>query len=279
MNTAPAQNKEIETMWKQQGDTSLTARDKSYQHVTDNQFMRLFDAQPSFAMFHDNYVISGVPTNKEINKKTANAKYQISVSQRLTKSIFPFNSTLLLTYTQKSFWDIYQNSSPFADNNYNPGLTLVRPIVHKDQLRGVAAISLEHESNGLDSVNSRSWNFINVSGTYYYNPNIFIKAQVWAGILGKGNKDLYRYRGHGSLALNYRNNKDNVWVSLVLNPTDKLRGVNTIFEFNYQLGKKANQYLFLQWYNGYGENLLDYNQYSSMVRVGISIKPAMRNFY
>jgi alkylhydroperoxidase/carboxymuconolactone decarboxylase family protein YurZ len=35
----------------------------------------------------------------------------------------------MLTYTQKSFWDIYQDSYPFADNNYNPGLALAKPIV------------------------------------------------------------------------------------------------------------------------------------------------------
>lgn len=279
LKPAQTQNKEIQTMLKQQRDTGLTARDTSYLHVTDDQVMRLFEAQPSFAMFHDNYFTTGVPTNKGINKNTANVKFQISVRQRLAKSIFPFNSTLLLTYTQKSFWDIYKNSAPFTDNNYNPGLTLARPFVHKDQLKGVGAISIEHESNGLDSIYSRSWNFINISWVYFYNDNMSVQAKVWAGILSKNNNDLYRYRGYGLLALNYRNNKDNIWVSLVLNPTEKIGRVNTTFEFNYRPGKKPFQYLFLQWYNGYGENLLYYNRYSSMVRIGICIKPAIRNFY
>ena len=273
-------SKEIQSLWNQQQDTShLSVRDQVYLSITDKEFRKLFDDQPSFGMFHDNYFITGVPTNKPINNETANAKFQISISQRLTKSILPFNSTLLLTFTQKSFWDIYEDSAPFADNNYNPGLTLVRPILRNNKLKGVATLSAEHESNGLDSIYSRRWNFITVSGTYFYNANISVQANFWAGKLGDDNKDLFRYRGHGLLAMNYRNNKDNLWCSLILNPTEKFRSVNTTCELNYKPGKKANQYLFIQWYNGYGESLLDYNQYSSMVRFGICIKPMMRNFY
>jgi len=252
------QIKEVQAMWNQQRDSSqLSVLDKDYLHITDKQLLRLFDNQPSFSMFHDNYFISGVPTNKEINEKTADAKFQISISQRLTKSILPFNSSLLLTYTQKSFWDIYQYSAPFSENNYNPGITFVRPILHKNQLRGVGVLSIEHESNGLDSISSRSWNYLTFSGLYFYNSNISIQAKIWIGLLGDGVKDFYRYRGYGLLAFNYRNNKDNIWTSLILNPTGKLGEMNMIFEFNFKPGKKANQYLFLQWYNGYGENLID----------------------
>ena len=274
------QIKELQSMWNQQRDSSkLSVLDKDYLHITDKQLLQIFDNQPSFGMFHDNYFISGVPTNKEINEKTADAKFQISISQRLTKSILPFNSSLLLTYTQKSFWDIYQYSAPFSENNYNPGITFVRPILRKNQLRGVGVLSIEHESNGLDSISSRSWNYLTFSGLYFYNSNISIQAKIWFGLLGDGVKDFYNYRGHGLLAINYRNKKDNIWTSLILNPTGKLGEMNTIFEFNFKPGKKANQYLFLQWYNGYGENLIDYNHFTSMIRVGICMKPALRSFY
>ncbi|GAA5225261.1 phospholipase A [Membranihabitans marinus] len=278
--TVHGQNRDIEEMWMRQRDSSeLSFNQRNYLYITDDEMLEIFDAQPSFGLFHDNYFITGIPTNKEINDQTADAKFQISIKQRLTKSILPGKTTLLLTYTQKSFWDIYQNSSPFAESNYNPGLTLVRPILHDHQLKGAAVLTFEHESNGLDSISSRSWNYFTLSGIYFYNANISIQAKLWAGILGDENKDLNQYRGHGLLAFNFRNNRDNIWTSLVVNPTAKLNRINTIFEFNYKPSLKANQYLFLQWYNGYGENLIDYNRYTSMIRIGVGIKPPMRNFY
>ena len=48
---------------------------------------------------------------------------------------------------------------------------------------------------------------------------------------------------------------------------------NTIIELNCRMFKQENQYLFLQYYNGYGESLIDYNRYHSRIRAGFVIKP------
>ena len=48
---------------------------------------------------------------------------------------------------------------------------------------------------------------------------------------------------------------------------------NVTAEFSWRIWKNANQYFFIQYYNGYGENLLDYNVYRSRLRAGIVIKP------
>ncbi|MDE5634474.1 MAG: phospholipase A, partial [Muribaculaceae bacterium] len=46
-------------------------------------------------------------------------------------------------------------------------------------------------------------------------------------------------------------------------------------EVAYRFSTKSNQYLFAQYYNGYGEGLLDYKKYHSQLRVGIVIKPTL----
>ena len=40
-----------------------------------------------------------------------------------------------------------------------------------------------------------------------------------------------------------------------------------------------NQYFFLQYYNGFGENLLEYNKFKSMIRIGFVIKPSDFSLY
>lgn len=273
-----AQTEDVGGLWKNQLDIGKVEFMKpAYLEITEDKALELFDKQPSFGMYHDNYFITGIPINKEVNKHTSDAKIQISIRQRLTKTVLPFNSFLMLTYTQKSFWNIYEKSSPFGDNNYNPSLLLVKPVIRDNKLRGMASFALEHESNGKDSIDSRSWNYFTLSGVYFYNAYFSVQAKVWYGWLEGENPDLFKYKGYGLLALNYRNFNDKFGVSFVINPSQV--AINTQMEVYFRPNKKANQYLFLQWYQGYGESLLEYKQYSSMIRLGICMRPPMRNLY
>jgi phospholipase A1 len=284
-----AQIMEIEEMWRNQLDTSKTNMIRpSYFKINDfDKILEFIDRQPSFGMYRDNYFISGIPFNEEITKYTADAKFQISIRQRWMKTILPGNAFLMLTYTQKSFWNVYTKSSPFKDSNYNPGLILVKPMIYRNHLYGIASFAFEHESNGKDSFDSRGWNYFALSHVYFFNANFSIQTKIWAGWLdrgdddleGGGNTDLYKYRGYGLLAYNYRSSNDKFGASVIINPRNKFGRFNTQIELNFKVSEKANQYFFIQWYNGYGESLLDYNKYTSMLRMGICIKPPMRNFY
>jgi phospholipase A1 len=250
------------------------------QEVDEDALLKEIDRQPSFGLYKENYFITGIPLDRKISKHSADAKFQISIRQRLSKTVLPYNTLLMLTYTQKSFWDIYAKSSPFADNNYNPGLALTKPLIYKNRLRGVAIVAVEHESNGQgDSLLSRSWNYLTVTGGYFLNPYISLQAKVWAGWSDGENKDLHKYRGYGLIAVNYCDLKDRFLASATINPRNKFGRFNTQLELSLKLSRKSNQYLFLQWYQGYGESFLEYNKYSSMLRFGICIRPPLRNLY
>jgi phospholipase A1 len=258
-----------------------------YLEIDDyDKIINQIDHQPPFGMYKDNYLLSGIPIGGEINRYTADIKFQCSIRHRLTKTVLPYNTFLMLTYTQKSFWDIYAKSAPFKDNNYNPGLSLIKHVICRNQLLGIATLAFEHESNGRDSIESRGWNYFTLSGVYLFNPSFSIQAKVWAGWLDKGDKDLgggntdlYKYRGYGLIALNYRSLNDKIWVSAVINPRTKPGNFNTQLELNIKLNRRSNQYFFIQYYNGYCESLLDYNRHTSMLRAGICIKPPTRNLY
>lgn len=235
-----AQTQEVEEMWRNQIDTGkINIKKPLYLEISKEKVLELFDKQPSFGMYHDNYFITGIPTNKGVSKYTADAKFQISIRQRLTKTVLPFNSFLMLTYTQKSFWDIYEQSAPFADNNYNPGLSLIKPVIDKNRLKGMITLSFEHESNGKDSLDNRSWNYFTMSGIYFFNLHFYGQAKLWYGWSGEENADLLDYRGYGLIALNYRSFSDKFGVSFVVNPCKKI--VNTQLELTFKPNKKANQ--------------------------------------
>ena len=54
---------------------------------------------------------------------------------------------------------------------------------------------------------------------------------------------------------------------------------NVIVDLAFRLFKKENQYLYLQFYNGYGEGLLEYNKFHSQLRLGLLIKPKLFSDY
>jgi len=262
---------------KRQADSIKVIR--ADEEIKLNSMLRGYlEHQPSFGMYHDNYFITGIPTNRPIDKYSADAKFQISIRQVLLRNLLPKNNILAITYTQKSFWDIYRMSSPFADNNYNPGISASRPITRNGEFLGIASLGFEHESNGRDSIWSRSWNYVALSGSYFFTPNLSMQIKVMPGWTAAENRDLYNYRGWGLFALNYSAPNERFMMSAVVNPHGCFRAFNTQLELSVKLWKTANQFLFVQWHQGYGENLLEYNRYTSMVRVGICIKSKMRSF-
>ena len=90
------------------------------QSITKDSINTILKKAPSFTIFQDNYFLTGIPLNEEATKNSADAKFQISFKQRLTNAELPFNTYMFLTYTQKSFWNIYKKSSPIIETNYKP---------------------------------------------------------------------------------------------------------------------------------------------------------------
>ncbi len=242
--------------------------------ISEKETIKLADRLPAFAVYKDTYFLTGVPLNEEITSNSADAAFQVSIRQRLTKSVLPFKTFAYLTYTQKSFWDIYAESSPFRDTNYNPGVGLGKYIFHNNRIVGAAFTQIKHESNGRDGEDSRSWNYLSLSMKYYFNARFNLSGEFWIPYVdGGNNKDLLDYRGLGYVSINYISDKYKWWLSADLNPKKGFGNVNTTLTAAFRISERANQYLFARFFQGYGESLLDYNKYTMNIRVGICIKP------
>lgn len=243
-------------------------------HIDEKDILKLTDAMPAFGVYKDTYFVTGVPLNQNINKNTADALFQVSIRHRLTKSRLPFNTFLYLTYTQKSFWNIYAESSPFRDTNYNPGVGFGRYIIQNNILKGAVFMQIEHESNGRDGEESRSWNMISLSSNYIYNMQLIFGFKVWIPIVdGEENKDLLDYRGLGYLSANYITKNKRWWMTAEINPRKGFGNANTTLTAAFKISSNSNQYLYARFYNGKGDSLLDYNKYDMNIRFGFCIKP------
>lgn len=230
-----------------------------------------------FGLYKDNYFIFGPPIGYKPDKTNTNIKFQISIAQKLTKSTLPWGTYLYLYYTQKVFWNVLENSMPMTDLNFNPGIGLAKPIFIKDRFIGKVTLTLEHESNGRDSIWSRSWNKVTLGGSVMIDPNLTIYGKFWIPIIdGEHNRDILKYCGIYQVGWSYRspNQKFSCSLSLVKR-LGNVFNFNTTFEVAYRWSRKSNQYLFAQYYNGYGEGLLDYKKFHSQLRIGIVIKPTL----
>lgn len=147
----------------------------------------------------------------------------------------------------------------------------------KNRYVGKVTLMLEHESNGRDGIESRSWNKVSLAGNVFIDPNFMVHGKIWIPIIdGQNNQDILYYSGIYQVGTTYTTPNKRFGFALTM---VKRKGwnfkYNTIWEVNYRLFKDENQFLFLQYYNGYGENLLDYNQYHSRLRIGLVIKPQL----
>lgn len=242
---------------------------------------REFDKGPYFGLYKDNYFIFGPPVGPKITRENTNAKFQVSIAQKLTKSVLPWHTYLYLFYTQKVFWNVLEESLPMTDLNFNPGVGICKPFFVKNRYIGKLTLQLEHESNGRDSIQSRSWNRITLGANIIVDANLSVHGKVWIPIIdGENNKDILDYCGIYQVGTSYISDNKRWNASVVL---VKRRGwnlnYNTIIELAWKLSNNQNQYLFMQYYNGYGEGLLDYNKFHSQLRVGIVIKPTLFSDY
>lgn len=246
--------------------------------IDPDSVRRAFDRGPYFTLYKDNYFIFGPAIGEKITKQNTNVKFQVSIAQKLTRSTLPWNTYLYLFFTQKVFWNVLENSMPMTDLNFNPGIGLTKPLFSHGRYIGKFTLQLEHESNGRDSIWSHSWNKVSLGANILIDNNLMVHGKFWIPIVdGKNNKDILRYSGLYQMGLSLLSNdrRWNVSAVFVKRARWNIFDYNTIWELSFRLSRKSNQFLFVQYYNGYGEGLLEYNKFHSQLRVGIVIKPEL----
>ncbi|WP_445908721.1 phospholipase A [Yeosuana sp.] len=257
-------------------NTNVNAQNKELDSIN---FKKVIQQMPSFTIHGDNYIITGTTLGETPNSTNSDAKLQLGFKQRLTDAALPWNTYLFFTYKQVSFWDIYKESFPFRETNYNPGLGLVKPFFRDGKLSEFLMFQYEHESNGRDLEFSRSWNYLSFYFQRYLNENITLAAKFIIPIGDKpDNDDITDFRGFNNISLSYRVNNNLILEGDFRKAFSLDWKGRALVGVSYRLSKKSNQYLYLQYFLGYSEDLINYNQDTQKLRIGIAFKDLLFKF-
>ena len=189
-----------------------------------------------------------------------------------------------LAYTQLAFWQVYNSafSAPFRDTDYEPELLInLRTDYHLLGLHGrMLNLGFNHQSNGRSVPLSRSWNRLVANvGLENEEGNFNLLLKTWYRIPedenNDDNPDITRYMGYGELWGILYWEKQRFAVMLRNNLRQDNRGAIQLdwsvpfSVFSNKLSDKCS--IYLQYYNGYGESLLDYNKSSNRISIGFML--------
>ncbi|WP_394424300.1 phospholipase A [Vreelandella stevensii] len=210
------------------------------------------------------------PNNNEV-------KFQFSAKFNLAEDIFGNVGDVYFAYTQRSWWQAYNTdaSSPFRETNYEPEV-----FIDFDNAWSALGwvntrnrIAFNHQSNGRSDPLSRSWNRVYLESTLQRGDWALTLAPHWRVPESDGdddNPDIERFMGYGDIRLAKRlDNNHEVAGQLRGNPSPGNLGTQIDYSWPAFNGVRAH----VQYYYGYGESMIDYDNRVHRLSLGFSLNP------
>ncbi|WP_319550571.1 phospholipase A [Desulfogranum marinum] len=205
------------------------------------------------------------------------AQFQLSVKFPLLVNMWDDTFDIYAAYTNRSFWQIYyEDSAPFRETNHEPEAWVQ---FHPDwELFGFKntwnSFGINHQSNGRGGSLSRSWNRL-FAWITVERGNLAMSFKPWYRIPedddDDDNPDITDYLGHYELSASYKWGEH---VFSVMSRNNLESGFEKgAVELSWSFPLWDWPYLkgYVQYFNGYGRSLIDYNQHSNVIGIGFSV--------
>lgn len=200
-------------------------------------------------------------------------KFQLAMQTKLADDVFGRNADLWFGYTQVAFWQLFNGeiSAPFRETNYEPE-GYVSFLTGYDllglKLRSVN-LGFVHQSNGRAEPLSRSWNRV-FADFQFTRGDFAMSFKPWLRIkedpAEDNNPDIENYLGRYELRLFYHW-RGQVFSAMLRNVLDSEQRLNAELAWSFPISRRLRG--LVQWYNGYGENLIDYNFNTHRIGIGV----------
>lgn len=202
-------------------------------------------------------------------------KFQLSFKIPLLREFLHEDSSIWFAYSQVAFWQMYNFdvSSPFRETNYEPEFIWVKKTSF--EIFGFTntffTLALNHQSNGRSKPLSRSWNRI-IAHFILERNNTVLSFRPWYRLPDDseddGNPDIEKYLGYAEFSALHKY-KEHLSTVMFRN---NLRSDNkTTVELTYTFQFSNRFKGIAQYFNGYGESLIDYNHRAQRIGIGILI--------
>jgi len=240
-----------------------------------NYFLPIkYSTSPNDTPFQDTFV------QPDLGLDSIEAELQLSFKIKGMEGVFGHDDfDLWFGYTITSFWQAYNDgiSSPFRETNYEPEAFLTyRTDYEIAGFRGhFINLGMVHQSNGRSEGLSRSWNRV-YAQFGFERDNLAVLFRPWYRIPESDeddNPDIEDYLGHGDLQVIYRKGRNAY--SLLLRNNLKRSDNRGAVKLNWSFPLYGRLKGYVQYFNGYGESLIDYNHSQQSFGLGVSLTEGM----
>ncbi|MEZ5559202.1 MAG: phospholipase A [Pseudomonadales bacterium] len=209
--------------------------------------------------------------NRPLNEQEA--KFQVSFKAPIWRRMFNRNLDVYVAYSATSWWQLGNNdlSNPFRETDYEPEL-FISSYTDIDLLGLRFAgwtLGIDHESNGRTEPLSRSWNRILGRTSLQVLDDLTVQLRAWYRLpehkKDDDNPGMHRYYGYGDLRAIWTPNK-NTFTVMGRPGTDK-----GAFEVTWSYPISNVFRVYAQYYNGYGESLIDYDRDIERFGIGVAL--------
>tara|TARA_R110001606_G_scaffold346892_4_gene496034 strand:- start:62113 stop:63147 length:1035 start_codon:yes stop_codon:yes gene_type:complete len=260
---------------------SALARRLSFESENNNPFS-LHPHKPNYIIISNNLAspheepFKEAFPDKNVHFQPWETKFQFSMKVPLARGLFNGQGDLYAAYTNRSFWQQFNKagSAPFRESNHEPEMWL--SFRNDTTIFGfhnsVIRTGLVHQSNGQAGTLSRSWNRV-YADFIFEKGNWFFSAKPWWRIPEDNedddNPDIDDYLGNFEFSGLYKMGNQNLdfMVRDNLSTSDN----HGAFQLNWSFPLTKNVRGYVQWFNGYGESLIDYDAYSNSIGFGVQL--------